>query len=341
MRALEFIVEGRGPNIRGQIQDAVRQHGGDPRDYFVRFTDVDKIGFSDRQKFKRHVEIDDPNFSVSSLGTSSRGGGRRALWFYPLRTYLSMMSQGEYAMEFPYVWLVKKRPDAWLQPIGHRDPREVKDAPAGQRRVGILKGGLTPQAVFFEPAFDVVDRFYDYAGQHQRHGEVKGRPELTFFDRVRGITETRQGYLKYIQSWFPDWPDYVIRDWLYSGAKGLEPSEMEAYFLDIADEYPVYRWELRTLNLRLDSFDENTQAKILERQGGSQNPMKVHRDAERHATQAQQIQKTGVASPEPIIVIQRPDVRGLELVEGWHRTIQNIVAFPNGYRGRAWIGYTE
>jgi hypothetical protein len=116
---------------------------------------------------------------------------------------------------------------------------------------------------------------------------------------------------------------------------------MEAYFLDIADEYPVYNWELRTLNLRLDSFDENTQAKIQERKGGSQNPMKVHRDAERHATQAQQIQKTGVASPEPIIVIQRPDVRGLELVEGWHRTIQNIVAFPNGYRGRAWIGYTE
>jgi hypothetical protein len=40
--------------------------------------------------------------------------------------------------------------------------------------------------VFFEPAFDVVDRFYDYAGQHQRHGRVQGRPEPTFFDRVRG-----------------------------------------------------------------------------------------------------------------------------------------------------------
>ena len=155
------------------------------------------------------------------------------------------------------------------------------------------------------------------------------------------LTETRQGYMQYIQSWFPDWPDYVIRDWLYSGAKGLEPSEMEAYFLDIADEYPVYRWELRTLNLRLDSFDENTQAKILERQGGSSNPMNVRRDAERHATQARQIQQTGAPSQEPIIVVQRPGVRGLELVEGWHRTIQNIKAFPNGYRGRAWIGYTE
>lgn len=186
MRAQEFIAERKVASIRGQIQDAVRQHGGDPRDYFVRFTEVDKIGFSDRQKFKRHVEIDDPSFTVSSIGTSSRGGGRRALWFYPLRTYLGMMSQGEYAMDFPYVWLVKKRPDAWLQPIGHRDPREVKAAPKGQRRVGILKGGLTPQAVFFEPAFDVVGRYYDYAGQHRRHGEVRGAPKPTFFDRVRG-----------------------------------------------------------------------------------------------------------------------------------------------------------
>jgi hypothetical protein len=41
-------------------------------------------------------------------------------------------------------------------------------------------------AIFFEPAFDVVGRYYDYAGQHQRHGQVKGRPAPSFFDRVRG-----------------------------------------------------------------------------------------------------------------------------------------------------------
>ena len=186
MRALDFMTERKVASIRGQIQDAVRQHGGDPADYFVRFTEVDKIGFSDRQNFKRHVDVDDPEFTVSGLGTASRGGGRRALWFYPLREYLRQSSQDQYAMNFPYVWLVKIRPDAWLQPIGHRDPREVNPAPAGRRRVGILKGGLNPQAVFFEPAFDVVDRYYDYAGQHQRHGRVQGRPEPTFFDRVRG-----------------------------------------------------------------------------------------------------------------------------------------------------------
>jgi len=154
------------------------------------------------------------------------------------------------------------------------------------------------------------------------------------------VTETRQSYLQYVKSWFPDWPDYVVRDWLYPAAKDLEQSSLEAHFSDIATEYPVHRWELKTLNLSLAAFDKNTQRKILERRGGSENPMNVPRDAARHDTQAQRIQKTGAPSLEPIIVIQRPGVKGLELVEGWHRTIQNIKAFPNGYRGRAWIGYT-
>jgi len=186
MRISELLIEGKGPNIRGQIQDAVRKNGGDPDDYFVRFTEVDKIGFSDRQKFKRHFDVDDPEFTVTGLGNATRQGGRRALWFYPLREYLKQSAQGQYAMDFPYVWLVKKKPDAWLQPIGHRDKKEVQPAPEGKRRVGILKGGLDPHAVFFEPAFEVIDKYYDYSGQHQRHGEVKGRPEPSFFDRVRG-----------------------------------------------------------------------------------------------------------------------------------------------------------
>jgi hypothetical protein len=91
----------------------------------------------------------------------------------------------------------------------------------------------------------------------------------------------------------------------------------------------------------MHAFDSMTQRKILAREGGLLNPMKVPRDAERHATQAQRIQQTGTPSQEPIIAIQRAGVDGLELVEGWHRTIQNIRAFPNGYRGRVWIGYTE
>lgn len=186
MRARDFISEKKVPSIRGQILDAVHRDGGPATEYFVRFTDIDKIGFSDQQKFKRHPDVDDPDFTITGLGNVVRQAGRRALWFYPLKEYLKKSAQDQYAMDFPYVWLVRIRPDAWLQPVGYRDERQIKAAPGGKRRVGLLKLGLTPQAVFFEPAFDVVGRYYDYAGQHQRHGEVKGRPNPTFFDRVRG-----------------------------------------------------------------------------------------------------------------------------------------------------------
>jgi hypothetical protein len=48
---------------------------------------------------------------------------------------------------------------------------------------------LPPAAIFFTHGFDVVGKYYDYAGQHQRHGEVKGKPTPSFFDRVRGLGE--------------------------------------------------------------------------------------------------------------------------------------------------------
>ena len=154
------------------------------------------------------------------------------------------------------------------------------------------------------------------------------------------LSEYQQGYVKILQSWFPEWPDYVIRDMLYPAVKGLDQSELEAYIDDVAENYPVHTWKLETRKLNLKSFDANTQQKILARKGGTQNPMQVPRDAERHAQQAKVIQQTGAPSQQPIIVVQREGVKGLELLEGWHRTIQNIQAFPQGYTARAWVGYT-
>ena len=186
MRATEFITEAKVPPVRSQIIADVRKHGGSPSEYFVRFTTVDKLGFSDKQPFKRHLDVDHPDFTITGIGTAGLGGGRRALWFYPLTEYLKQSAQGQYAMDMPYVWLVRIKPDAWLQPIGHKDPKVIQPAPQGKRRVGLLKGGLLPSAVFFEPAFEVIGRYYDYVGQHQRHGQVLGRPAPSWFDRIRG-----------------------------------------------------------------------------------------------------------------------------------------------------------
>lgn len=191
MRAVEFVTEANRSgqprlSVRDQILAAVKKDGGRADEYFVRFTGVDRLGFSARQVFGRTPDADDPKFDPDYIGA---GKGRPALWFYPLKTYLQ--SKGAYASENPYVWLVRIRPDAWLQPVKH-NTRGIQAAPNGQRRVGMMRltGGF-PAAIFFEPAFDVVGRYYDYASQHQRHGEVKGAPNTSapknLLNKIKGL----------------------------------------------------------------------------------------------------------------------------------------------------------
>ena len=172
MRAQEFIAEAQH-SIRDQIIHAVDINGGSLDDYFVRFTTQDHLGFSDQQIFGHFPDVDDPDFDIDRITAQAKG--RRVLWFYPLKTYLRAR-EGTYAMDFPYVWLVKLKPDAWLQTVRSGD-HEVKPAPRGKQRVGILRMGLTPAALFFQHGFDVVGKYYDYAGQHQRHGQVKLQTE--------------------------------------------------------------------------------------------------------------------------------------------------------------------
>lgn len=183
MRLIDFIVESKLPSIRNQIIADVRKHGGSPKDYFVRFTDADKLGFSARQGFGQTPDVDHPRFDIDYIG---QGVGRRALWFYPLATYLN--NKDVYAGEQPYVWLVKLKPTAWLQTVTQRSAKQVQPPPSGKERVGILRMSNPPAAIFFTHGYDVIGRYYNYAKTHQHHGKVLGAPKPSFFDRVRGYT---------------------------------------------------------------------------------------------------------------------------------------------------------
>lgn len=181
MRANEFLTEAKVPSVRDQIIADVRKHGGDASEYFVRFTNADKLGYSARQLFSRTPDVDDPEFDVDYIGTSK---GKLALWFYPLKTVVNNKSE-VYASEQPYAWLVRLKPTAWLQTV-RRGDTTMQPAPQGKERVGILRLSDPPAAIFFKPAFDVIGRYYNYADRHQRHGQVKGAPPPTLFQRIRG-----------------------------------------------------------------------------------------------------------------------------------------------------------
>lgn len=181
MRANEIIVEARVPAVRNQIIADIKRHGGSLDEYFVRFTDQDKLGFSDRQMFKKTPDVGDPDFDFDALGQNT---GRRSLWFYPAAYYLNE-KYGTYATDKPYVWLVRLKPNTWLQTVKSGDQQRLP-APVGKERVGILRMSKPPAAIFFTYGFDVIARYYNYAEQHQRHGDVKGRPAPSWFDKIRG-----------------------------------------------------------------------------------------------------------------------------------------------------------
>ena len=151
MRAQDFVAERTDP--RQEIENMATVLPGSIDDYFVRFTDQDKIGFSARQHYGRTPDVDDPDYDPAAL---PRGQGRPAVWFYPLKTYLRMKDL--FASGHPYVWLVRLKPGAWLQRVG-QDSKT--DAPPGKTRVGMItREQGVPMAVFFQPGFEVVDRWY-------------------------------------------------------------------------------------------------------------------------------------------------------------------------------------
>jgi hypothetical protein len=151
------------------------------------------------------------------------------------------------------------------------------------------------------------------------------------------LNEYRNALYDFVKSKFPTWPEYVLKDFLYAQAKGIRDKEELKDFLDRNQkDYGQVKWRLEKLAITVDIFTPKTQRMIQQREGGSSNPLKVPRDVERHELQAKIIQQKGV-SPEPIIVAKLNN--GYDLIEGWHRTIQHLKAYPEGYTGPAWVAY--
>ena len=123
-------------------------------------------------------------------------------------------------------------------------------------------------------------------------------------------------------------PKYVYQDFLYANYGDDIPTEIESEFGNL-------NWECKTLTITLEIFDRFTQNRLKERKGGELNPYDVPNDAERHETQRKLLENG--PSKEPIIVCLKSD--GYELIEGWHRTIQSMVKWPEGYEQIAWVGY--
>jgi len=167
------------------------------------------------------------------------------------------------------------------------------------------------------------------------------------------VTEYRDRMYQYLKSIVPNWPDYIVKDWLYANfAKGETYNKEKGWsFATVGKDIPQIlkdmglsvdtNWQLvPNMKFTMDMWEPKTLKRLQARAGGnakSADPA-VHipaKDAERHATQAALAKQQGGVRKEPVILMKTAN--GYELLEGWHRTIQHFHMYPDGYTGPAYI----
>lgn len=162
-------------------------------------------------------------------------------------------------------------------------------------------------------------------------------PEVEDLDET--VTEAREGVMEILRRELPDWPDYVIKDWIYQ--KIQSPIDLEGklnHVREIAKMVQPNSWRLhRKMPITFDMLSNKTRYFMkTKRQFGERNPFMVARDRERLEDAIRLVREKGMENLPPVIMLQHPD--GLELVEGWHRMMAAFRQHPEGFRVNAWIG---
>ena len=154
--------------------------------------------------------------------------------------------------------------------------------------------------------------------------------------KLKSLVEVKSGIWNWYKEQLPDWPDYVIKDLIYMPLKNHEDMADKQKYIDICKQrWEGIVWKLEKIPITLDIFDDFSKSLLIKRMGGT--PHEIPRDSERHQIQKDLIKSRGITK-EPIIVVKARHQK-YELLEGWHRTIQNLQAFPDGYVGNVWVGY--
>jgi hypothetical protein len=145
------------------------------------------------------------------------------------------------------------------------------------------------------------------------------------------LFEMREPLKRYYQSLVPDWPPYVVEDFFRSACgNDWKNGEMyrDCFHLRYGD---TGKWHLETVHLTFKAFTKETQRQLKERLSGK--VLGIPRDAERHAAQRALLLQRGTR--EPILLVQ--EGRRYDLLEGFHRTVQALQLFPDGYDQPAYV----
>ena len=189
----------------------------------------------------------------------------------------------------------------------------------------------------------------------QNEGVCINNCMITFYEYMN-INEVQSKMMQYMQSLVPKWPPYVVSDLLYKGFSPSQkrstnnPRELAVFLQEMAQSYGYatpqqMQWKLQELTITKDIFDDETLRRMQERGMGQSNPYGVPDDAQRHQGAAARMQQnpnvrvrgySGASGGEPILLVRWRSGKH-ELLEGWHRTIQMLLNFPEGYQQQAYL----
>ena len=150
------------------------------------------------------------------------------------------------------------------------------------------------------------------------------------------VVEVAKGVMDILRDELPGWPDYVIKDMLYS--KIRNPDDLEQKLDHVRElSQQVGSWRLaQQMPLTFDQLDPDTRYRMkVKRDFGNKNPFLIPNDRERLERAIELVRTKGIENLPPVIFMQTD--KGLELWEGWHRTMAAFREHPEGFRINAWI----
>jgi hypothetical protein len=157
------------------------------------------------------------------------------------------------------------------------------------------------------------------------------------------LIEYRDRMYQYIKSVLPIWPDYVLQDYVYRvlARRNYKKDELNRdgilKLIKNIGLSPDTKWQLvPNFKFTMDMWEPTFQKHFSERiRDVSADKTDSDRDAQRHATQSNLAGKEGGVRREPVLLLKYPN--GYFLLEGWHRTTQHFLKYPDGYTGPAYV----
>jgi hypothetical protein len=183
--------------------------------------------------------------------------------------------------------------------------------------------GINPQVIL-----GTIEPMNKYAYQDVNDIGADLTEEIDEYDVENNqyLNELRQGLLSYLKQQLPNFPDYVIKDWVYKFNKEGSAEGIQDW---IDTQLKGLKWETKTnFPITMDIFGDKTQKELKLRIGGEIR-QDVGKDTERHKTQQKLLKSQGI-SKEPIILFKTKNGK-YELGEGWHRTTQAFKMYPEGF----------